>query len=85
VRRFRGGALLVAAGGEYRRVFAAWMEALAGDPRLDEISVGWANPRVGYMREAVKAFASGDVSMCMTNAVVVSDRIHGSRWTREVA
>lgn len=85
VKRFRGGALLVAAGGEYRRVFDAWMEALAGDPRLDEIAVGWANPQVGYMRETVKAFAAGDVSMCIPNAVTMSDRIHGSGRTREVA
>lgn len=59
LRRFQGGAVLVAAGGLYRQVFAAWFDALADDPRLAGIALAWAPPQIGRMRQAVKRFGGG--------------------------
>ena len=59
LRRFQGGAVMVAAGGFYRQVFAAWFEALADDPRMAGIAVEWAPTQIGWMRQAVKRFAGG--------------------------
>jgi hypothetical protein len=68
LRRFQGGAVLVAAGGRYRQVFEAWIGALKGDARLDGVQIGWAPPAIGRMRQAIKRFALGDVSMCVAHS-----------------
>ncbi len=55
VRDYDGGKVLIAAGGEYRRVFEAWVEA--GTSEFKGIDIEFAPAEVGLMRGAIKAFA----------------------------
>jgi hypothetical protein len=59
---FKGGNVLIAAGGEYKRVYSAWMDQLKSDPRLDGVSITWAPGEIGKMRGAVKAFAQPEAA-----------------------
>lgn len=57
LRSFAGGQVLIAAGGLYRMIFASWIVALNGDARLKAVTIHWAPPPIGLMRQAVRWFA----------------------------
>ena len=84
IAQFKGGEVMIAAGGEYKRVLTAWLDQLHDahnnpDPRLEGVTITIAPSETGKMRGAIKSFATGETKAAPAAEPTTDDEFEESR------